>query len=237
MNRLPEHDDAIAATVLLVEDDLRIRQFVRTALRTRQYTVNEADSVQRALESAANCHPDLVILDLGLPDNDGVQFVQAFRDWSPAPVLILSARSDEHAKITALDAGADDYLTKPFAVGELLARVRALLRRNTAIAKEHASVIHFSNVQVDLARRIVSRGGETVHLTPIEYRLLLLLLSHAGQVMTHRHLLREIWGSSHAGQTHYLRVYVGHLRQKLEADAAQPRHFLTETGIGYRFVL
>lgn len=223
-------------TLLLIEDEQAIRQFVRTALRSDQHTVVEAGTVQQGLEQAAQQQPALVILDLGLPDGDGVDFVTAFRNWSAAPVLVLSARSDEQQKIAALDAGADDYLTKPFAVGELLARVRALLRRNTSLPAESPSTLTFADVSIDFARRIVTRNGDMVHLTPIEYRLLAVLVTHAGKVMTHRQLLHEIWGSGHADRAHYLRVYVGHLRQKLEADPARPQHFLTETAVGYRFV-
>jgi two-component system, OmpR family, KDP operon response regulator KdpE len=225
-----------AATVLLVEDELDIRRFLRTALRSEQYRVLEAGTIRAALIEADSGKPDLVILDLGLPDGDGVQFVQDFRHWSQAPVLVLSARSAEKEKIAALDAGADDYLTKPFAVGELLARVRALLRRGQQLQAAPEAHLSFSDITVDMARRSVTRDGEPVHLTPIEYRLLVLLITNAGKVMTHRHLLREIWGPGQAENSHYLRVYVGHLRQKLERDPAQPKHILTETAIGYRFV-
>lgn len=224
------------ATVLLVEDEQDIRRFVRTALHSEQCHVLEAVSVAQGLVEADAGKPDLVILDLGLPDGDGVQFVREFRHWSAVPVLVLSARSAEREKITALDAGADDYLTKPFAVGELLARVRALLRRTQQMQAPAAAHVQFADVSVDLARRTVSRGGVPVHLTPTEYRLLALLLGNAGKVLTHRYLLREIWGPGQGDNSHYLRVYVGHLRQKLEVDAAQPRHILTETAVGYRFV-
>ncbi len=225
-----------AAVVLLVEDEREIRRFVRTALRTAQYRVLEAGSVRQGLLEADRGKPDLVILDLGLPDGDGVQFVQDFRLWSQAPVLVLSARSAEREKIAALDAGADDYLTKPFAVGELLARARALLRRGQQLQAVPEAQLSFSNITVDMARRLVTRDGAPLHLTPIEYRLLVLLLTNAGKVMTHRHLLREVWGPGQADNSHYLRIYVGHLRQKLEQDSAQPRHILTETAVGYRFV-
>jgi two-component system, OmpR family, KDP operon response regulator KdpE len=224
------------ATVLLVEDDQDIRRFVRTALRIEQYRVLEAGTIRQGLIEADSGKPDLVILDLGLPDGDGVQFVQAFRHWSKAPVLVLSARSAEQEKISALDAGADDYLTKPFAVGELLARVRALLRRGHQLQTVPEAHLSFSDISVDMARRMVTRRSETLHLTPIEYRLLVLLITNAGKVMTHRHLLREVWGPGQADNSHYLRVYVGHLRQKLEKDPAQPKHILTETAVGYRFV-
>jgi two-component system KDP operon response regulator KdpE len=224
------------ATVLLVEDELDIRRFVRTALHSESYRVLEAGTIRQGLMEAASGKPDLVILDLGLPDGNGVQFVQDFRYWSQVPVLVLSARSAEQEKIAALDAGADDYLTKPFAVGELLARVRALLRRGQQLQAIPQACLSFSDITVDMARRLVTRDGEPLHLTPIEYRLLVLLVSNAGKVMTHRHLLREIWGPGQTDNNHYLRVYVGHLRQKLEQDPAQPKHILTETAIGYRFV-
>jgi two-component system, OmpR family, KDP operon response regulator KdpE len=225
-----------AATVLLVEDELDIRRFLRTALRSEQYRVLEAGTIRAALIEAGSGKPDLVILDLGLPDGDGVQFVQDFRHWSQAPVLVLSARSAEKEKIAALDAGADDYLTKPFAVGELLARVRALLRRGQQLQAAPEAHLSFSDITVDMARRSVTRDNEPVHLTPIEYRLLVILITNAGKVMTHRHLLREVWGPGQADNSHYLRVYVGHLRQKLEKDPAQPKYILTETAVGYRFV-
>lgn len=224
------------ATVLLVEDEREIRRFVCTALRSEQYRVLEADTISRGLIEADNGKPDMVILDLGLPDGDGVQFVQDFRHWSQAPVLVLSARSAEKEKIAALDAGADDYLTKPFAVGELLARVRALLRRGQQLHAAPEAHLSFSDITVDMARRVVTRGSEPVHLTPIEYHLLVLLVTNAGKVMTHRQLLREIWGKGQTDNSHYLRIYVGHLRQKLEKDPAQPKHILTETAVGYRFI-
>jgi two-component system KDP operon response regulator KdpE len=175
-----------------------------------------------------------VVLDLGLPDMNGIDFIRDLRTWSRVPILILSARSAEQDKIAALDAGADDYLAKPFGVGELLARVRALLRRHWHDAKPQHK---FGDVEVDLSRRTVSRGGVEVHLTQIEYRLLAVMLANSGKVMTHRHLMQEVWGPGHTEQGHYLRIYVGRLRQKLETDPALPRHILTETGVGYRFQL
>jgi two-component system KDP operon response regulator KdpE len=180
--------------------------------------------------------PDLLILDLGLPDGNGIDLIRDLRGWSEVPVLILSARAQENDKIDALDAGADDYLTKPFSVGELRARVRALLRRRLRSGEGVTPLVEFGQVTVDLSRRLVLRAGETVHLTPLEYRLLATLLGHPGKVLTQRNLLREIWGPSYVESSHYLRVYVGHLRQKLEDDPTQPRHFLTETGVGYRFM-
>lgn len=220
--------------VLLVEDEAQIRRFVRTALEGDGCRVVEAETMRHGLVEAGTRKPDLIILDLGLPDGDGVSFVQDLRTWASLPVLILSARSTEHDKIGVLDAGADDYLTKPFSVGELLARVRALLRRARRGEAEQP-MVRFGEVEVDLTRRQVMRNGAPVHLTPIEYRLLSLMLANTGKVMTHRHLLREVWGPTYVESSHYLRIYVGHLRQKLERDPTQPQHFLTETGIGYRF--
>jgi len=222
-------------TVLLVEDEPHIRRFVRAALQAEGCTVYEADSLKRGLIEAGTRQPDLVILDLGLPDGDGVTLIREVRTWTEVPVLVLSARSGEDDKIGALDAGADDYLTKPFGVGELVARLRVLLRRHARANPQGAAQIAFGTVQVDLANRVVTRDGESVHLTPIEYRLLAVLIAHRGKVMTHRELLREVWGPSHSESSQYLRVYMGHLRHKLEADPAQPVHLLTEVGLGYRF--
>lgn len=174
------------------------------------------------------------MLDLGLPDGNGVDFIRDLRGWSDAPILVLSARSNEKDKVLALDAGADDYLTKPFGVAELRARARALLRRQSR-TEDASPLFEFGEVKVDLSRRVVTRNGEPVRLTPIEYRLLCVLLANAGKVLTQRHLLRDVWGPSSVESTHYLRIYVGHLRHKLEIDPAQPRHFQTETGVGYRF--
>jgi len=220
--------------VLIVEDEKQIRRFVRTALEEEGCRVFEAETCAAGLLEAGNHRPDLVMLDLGLPDGNGVDFIRDLRGWSDVPILVLSARSNEKDKIQALDAGADDYLTKPFGVGELQARARALLRRQNR--SEAASPnVEFGDVKVDLSRRLVTRAGEPVHLTPIEYRLLCVLLANAGKVLTQRHLLREIWGPTSVESYHYLRVYVGHLRQKLEVDPTQPRHIQTETGVGYRF--
>ena len=221
-------------SILVVEDEPQIRRFVRTALESEGWRVHEAERGGNALTDAATRKPDLLIVDLGLPDMDGVDLVRDFRSWSDAPILILSARSDEQDKIVALDAGADDYLTKPFGVGELLARSRALIRRRMRGAEREAK-ISFGDVEVDLSRRLVLRAGQAVHLTQIEYRLLTVLVASAGKVMTQRHLMNEVWGPRHAERGHYLRIYVSRLRQKLEADAAQPVHILTESGVGYRF--
>jgi len=225
-----------APVLLVVEDENDIRRFVRASLESEGWHVHEADTVARALIEAGTRKPDVVILDLGLPDRDGVSFIHEIRKWSELPILILSARTEEADKISALDAGADDYLTKPFGVGELLARVRALLRRRVKASGVDAQVVSFGENKVDLVNRLVERAGKAVHLTPTEYRLLSVLLTHPGKVLTQRVLLREVWGPSHAEQSHYLRIYMGHLRQKLEADPAQPVHLVTEPGVGYRFV-
>jgi len=222
---------------VIVEDEPQIRRFVRGALEAQQWQVHEAGTVKEGLVEAGTRRPDLVILDLGLPDGDGVAFLRDLRTWSHVPVIVLSARSDEADKIAALDAGADDYLTKPFGVGELMARVRVAMRRVQRPADPGSSTITIGDVTVDLAERRVHRAGAAVHLTPIEYRLLGVLIANVGRVLTHRYLLREVWGPAYSDRTHYLRIYMGHLRQKLEADAAQPRHIVTETGVGYRLVV
>lgn len=224
-------------TLLLVEDDAQIRRFVRQALEREGYKVREAATFAAGLIDAGTSKPDMVILDLGLPDGDGQQFVSELRGWSHVPVLILSARTIESDKIDVLDAGADDYLTKPFSVGELLARVRALLRRGSRLTATETAVVNFGEISVDMTRRLITRAGVPVHVTVIEYRLLVALIANAGKVITHRHLLREVWGPSHVESNHYLRIYVSHLRQKLEIDPTQPRHLLTEIGVGYRFTL
>jgi two-component system KDP operon response regulator KdpE len=225
-----------APVAILIEDEKQIRRFVRSALEGESWVVHEAETLRQGLSDAATRKPDLIILDLGLPDGDGVAFLNDLRGWSQVPVIVLSARVNEGDKIAALDAGADDYLSKPFGIGELLARVRAALRRRQQVGPAGASVFEFGDVSVDLALRLVRKAGEVVHLTPIEYRLLTLLVANAGKVMTHRQILREVWGPSHAEHGHYVRVYMGHLRQKLEDDPAQPRHIVTETAVGYRLL-
>ncbi|HWH82196.1 MAG TPA: two-component system response regulator KdpE [Burkholderiaceae bacterium] len=223
-------------SAVIVEDEPQIRRFVRAALEAEHWQVFEAGTLRQGLVEAGTRRPDLVILDLGLPDGDGVDYLRDLRAWSAVPVIVLSARVDEADKIAALDAGADDYLTKPFGVGELMARVRVALRRGQKGGDAALPVFAFGAVSVDFAARRVQRGAEVVHLTPLEYRLLGVLIANAGRVLTHRALLREVWGPSHAERTHYLRVYMGQLRQKLEADPARPRHLLTETGVGYRLL-
>ncbi len=226
-----------APVALLVEDEPQIRRFVRAALEEEGWTVHESETVRRGLIDAGTRAPDLVILDLGLPDGDGIGFIDDIRTWSGVPVIVLSARTAEADKIAALDAGADDYLTKPFSVGELQARVRATLRRQRNPAAGAAEPVRFGSVTVDVKDRRVLKGGEAVHLTPTEFRLLAVMVANAGRVVTNPQLLRAVWGPSHAEDGHYLRIYMGHLRQKLEDNPAQPRHLLTETGVGYRLLL
>ena len=222
--------------VLVVEDEEEIRRFVCLSLQRDGFEVYEADGAERGLIQAGTRRPDLLVLDLGLPDGDGVDLIRELRTWSDMPILVLSARSGEDDKVEALDAGADDYLVKPFGASELLARVRAHLRRRAGGARGGMSVVEFGDVKIDLARRIIERAGEGIHATPIEYRLLTHLAAHPHCVLTHRQLLNAVWGPNHSEDTHYLRVYMGQLRKKLERDPAQPKHLLTETGIGYRFV-
>ena len=224
-----------APIALLVEDEAEIRRFVRTALEAEGWSVRESSTLKEGVVDAATEKPDLAILDLGLPDGDGKDFITQVRAWSGMPIIVLSARVDESDKVAALDAGADDYLTKPFGVAELRARVRAALRRRNAPA-DSGGVFRFGDVEVDRDSRTVRRAGAVVHLTPVEYRLLQLLIANAGKVLTHRHILREVWGPSHVEHHHYARVYMGHLRQKLEDDPARPRHLITETAVGYRLL-
>jgi two-component system KDP operon response regulator KdpE len=228
--------DESSRTVLIVEDEREIRRFVRMALEAEGWRVAEAETQARGLIEAGTRRPDLLIVDLGLPDGDGVELIRSLRAFSGAPVIVLSARTAEQDKVEALDAGADDYLVKPFGVAELLARTRAAMRRREMPAASDSPRVAFGEVTVDLAARRVTRAGVAVHLTPVEFRLLASLLRHPDKVQTHRQLLREVWGPSHAEDSQYLRIYMARLRQKLEADAARPRHLLTEVGVGYRFV-
>jgi len=221
--------------ILVVEDEADIRRFVRLALVSEGHEVFEADGLQRGLIEAGTRRPDLLVLDLGLPDGDGVDLIRDLRGWSRAPVIVLSARSGEADKIAALDAGADDFLVKPFGAGELLARVRAQLRRHQQQAPAGDPVIRFGDIGLDLARRSVERQGDLLHLTPIEYKLLTHLATQPDRVVTHQQLLKAVWGPGHAEDTHYVRVHMGNLRKKVERDPSMPQHLLTEAGIGYRF--
>jgi len=224
-----------AHAVLVVDDDPQLRRLLRTTLCAQGFRVIEADTARRALIEAASHKPDLVILDLGLPDAEGHTVVRGIREWSTLPIVVLSARVDEQQKIAALDAGADDYVTKPFSVGELLARIRSALRR-AAQPADAGERLRLGAVRIDLARRVATGPQGEIHFTPIEYRLLGALARHRGAVATQRQLLREVWGPDHVDQPHYLRVYMKQLRAKIEPDPAQPRHLLTEIGIGYRLL-
>jgi len=221
------------ATILVVEDEADIRRFLRSSLGAEGYRVVESPNGRRGTLDAGMHRPDLAIVDLGLPDFDGVEVIRRIREWSPMPIVVLSARVQERSKIEALDAGADDYVTKPFGVGELLARVRAALRHATRPAGKALSI---GEVAIDFEKRRADRNGTPVHLTPVEFRLLACLAQHLDMVVTHRQLLTEVWGPTHVSDTHYLRVYMKQLREKLEADPVQPKHLLTETGVGYRLV-
>jgi two-component system KDP operon response regulator KdpE len=221
--------------ILVVEDEADIRRFVRLTLESEGHEVHEAADLRRGLSEAGTRRPDLMVLDLGLPDGDGIDLIRDLRGWSTAPVIVLSARSAETHKIEALDAGADDYLVKPFGAGELLARVRAQLRRHQQRSDDGNTVIRFGDIEVDLARRTVARSGEAMHLTPIEYRLLTHLATQPDRVVTHRQLLKAVWGPGHAEDTHYVRVHMANLRKKVEREPSMPEHLLTEAGVGYRF--
>nr|WP_196299230.1 two-component system response regulator KdpE [Yersinia pseudotuberculosis] len=221
--------------ILIVEDEKEIRRFVRIALESGGWRVFESETLQRGLIEAGTRKPDLIILDLGLPDGDGLNYIQDLRQWSAIPIIVLSARNNEEDKVAALDAGADDYLSKPFGISELLARVRVALRRHSGASQE-SPLVNFADISVDLINRQVTRAGENLHLTPIEFRLLTALLANAGKVITQRQLLNQVWGPNYVEHSHYLRIYMGHLRQKLEADPTRPKHLLTETGVGYRFI-
>ncbi len=224
-----------APVVLLIEDEPQMRRFLTATLRAHDYHVVEAATAREGLAQAAGRNPDLVLLDLGLPDTDGLEVARTIRRSARTPIIVLSARGQEHDKVTALDLGADDYLTKPFGVPELLARIRVALR-NAAIPADAPPepLFDVGDVRVDLLRRQVRRGGEEIHLTPTEYRLLAALVRHAGRVVTHRQLLQEVWGANYEDQTHYLRVYMAQLRHKLERDPTRPRLLATEPGVGYR---
>jgi two-component system KDP operon response regulator KdpE len=220
--------------ILIIEDEMQIRRFLRSSLNSHGYEILEASTGQEGIEQAAQLDPDGVILDLGLPDMDGLEVLRRIRSWSAVPVVILTARGQEQDKITLLDAGADDYLTKPFGIGELLARVRAALRRTAGTRASETSVAVIGSLRVELARRQVFLGGEEIHLTPIEYKLLVALVRNVGRVVTQRQLLQEVWGPEYLDSAHYLRIYMQHLRHKLERDPARPRYLITEPGVGYR---
>jgi len=220
------------ARVLVVDDEPAIRRFLRVSLSAHGYAVFEADSGQAALSAVTSDRPDLIILDLGLPDIDGIEITRLLREWTHIPTIILSVRGQEADKIAALDAGADDYLTKPFGVGELLARMRVALRRASQSGVQPAFAS--GDLAVDLARRVVTVAGQEVQLTPTEYDLLRVLVTHAGKVLTHRQLLREVWGVGYGQEMHMLRVNISNLRHKIEPDPARPRYILTEPGVGYR---
>jgi two-component system, OmpR family, KDP operon response regulator KdpE len=218
--------------VLIVDDELQIRRFLRISLEANGYRVFETQNGADAIVETARLRPDLIILDMSLPDMDGFEVLKRLREWTPTPVIILSVRDSDRDKVAALDAGADDYLTKPFSVEELLARMRAAQRHSHSDSQP--SVFTRGDVQVDLAHRQVTRKGEPVKVTPTEYALLRLLIQHAGRVLTHRQILKEVWGPDYMDETHYLRVYFAQLRQKLEADPTRPQLILTEPGVGYR---
>jgi two-component system KDP operon response regulator KdpE len=225
-----------ATSVLVIEDERQIRRFLHANLTAEGFAVLEAETAREGRAEAARHRPDLVLLDLGLPDEDGLSVLHALREWSQVPIIILSARNQEADKVCALDAGADDYLTKPFGVAELMARIRVALRHHANAAGGDEPVIAVGDLKIDLAAHTVERRGEAVKLTPLEFKLLTELARHHGKVLTHRHLLCEVWGPSAVEHSHYLRIYMAQLRQKLEDDPTQPRYLQTETGIGYRFV-
>jgi len=222
--------------VLIVDDEIGIRRFLRVTLAARGYRVAEAAGANEALDALAALHPDVVILDLGLPDRDGLEVLSELREWSPVPVVVLSAREREEEKVRALDHGADDYLTKPFGTEELVARIRVALRHAEARATDEDAVFRAHGLTVDLARRRVAVEGNEVHLTPIEYKLLAALVLNAGRVMTHRQLLQRVWGPEYGDENHYVRVYMAQLRRKIEGDSARPRLIHTEPGVGYRLI-
>ena len=224
-------------TIIVIEDEAQIRRFLRTSLTSEGYQLIEAETGKQGLTEAGTRKPDLIILDLGLPDMDGVEVVKELRTWSSVPIIILSARSQESDKISALDAGADDYLVKPFGIGELLARIRVALRHMPITENEEEGIFSVDELQVDMIHRKITVGGVEVHLTPIEYRLLSVLIKHAGKVLTHQLLLKEVWGPNYVERAHYLRIYMGTLRHKLEKDPARPRFLLTEVGVGYRLAV
>jgi two-component system KDP operon response regulator KdpE len=222
--------------ILIIEDEQEIRRFLRASLVAHGYRLVEADSGRQGLMMAASQQPDMIVLDLGLPDMDGIELIPRIREWSSLPIIILSARGQEREKVAALDAGADDYLTKPFGMDELLARMRVALRHSLRHGDSDSPVFSVGRLTVDLSSRQIMAGGREVHLTPTEFRLLATLIRHAGKVITHRQLLNEVWGPDSLDETHSLRVYMAKLRDKIEEDSARPHYLLTEPGVGYRLV-
>ncbi|WP_334108629.1 response regulator [Methylobacillus sp.] len=223
--------------ILVVEDEPQIRKFLLMAIQAEQFNAFPAETGERGLIEVGTRKPDIVIMDLGLPDMDGVEVIRQIRTWSNVPIIVLSARTQEHEKIEALDAGADDFLTKPFGAGELLARIRAQLRRRAVSPDSVNSVVRFGNIKIDLAKRQIYRDGIQVQLTPTEYRLLTVLVREANRVVSQRQLLKEVWGPNAVESSHYLRIYMGHLRNKLEDNPTQPQYFITELGVGYRLLI
>lgn len=223
------------ARILIIDDEPQIRKLLKVTLQAHQYATHEAATGEEGVLQASVVHPDLIVLDLGLPDLSGMEVLGRIRDWSSAPIIVLTAKDQEESKIAALDSGADDYVTKPFSMGELVARIRVALRHVAKSVNE--PIIQAGELTIDLAQRIVELNGERVKLTPIEYDLLKTLASNAGKVMTQRQLLQQVWGGQHdESESHYLRVYIGHLRKKLEEDPTRPKFIVTEPGIGYRFM-
>ncbi len=222
--------------ILIIEDEQEIRRFLRASLAAHGYRFLEAETGQQGLRYATSSQPDLIVLDLGLPDVDGLEIIARVREWSTMPIIVLSARGQENEKVAALDAGADDYLTKPFGMGELLARIRVALRHVLRQGEGESPLFTVGELKVDLGSRQVTAQGNPVHLTPTEFRLLSTLIRHAGKVVTHRQLLNEVWGPDSLDETHSLRVYMAKLRDKIEVDSARPRYLLTEPGVGYRLV-
>jgi two-component system, OmpR family, KDP operon response regulator KdpE len=230
-------DRAVEPVIVLIEDDPETRSFVRTSLLTQGYRLFEALTGVDGLTEVANSRPDVVVVERDLPDMDGIEVVRRLREWTSIPVVVLSARDQENDKVAALDAGADDYVTRPFGIDEFLARIRVALRHAAGAGRPEEAVFTLGDLRVDLARRRVFLADREVRLTPIEYRLLTILVHNAGNVLTHRQLLTEVWGPSHTEEVHYLRVYMAHLRRKIEADSTSPRYLLTEPGVGYRLAL
>lgn len=225
------------ANIVLIEDEQQIRRFVTAALEIESFQVFSAETGKQGLIEIGTRKPDAVILDLGLPDIDGLEVIREVRTWSNIPIIVLSARTQEAEKVAALDAGADDFLSKPFGTSELLARVRAQLRRRSMLNETSSEGVYaFGDISIDFQKRLISKAGAPVHLTPIEFRLFTELVKNAGRVVTQRQLMKEVWGPAYVDNEHYLRIYMSHLRQKLENDPAQPEHLITEIGVGFRFI-